>query len=65
VLTVAHRLNTIIDYDHKVVVLDDGQVVEHDNPRVLAERKNGTFANLLHSCSSIDPQVRGLVEETN
>lgn len=46
VLTIAHRLNTIMDYD-KVVVIEDGQVVEHDDPRVLAEEENSIFANLL------------------
>merc|ERR1712070_925222 len=33
-LTIAHRLDSIIDHD-KVVVLDKGRVAEYDNPRVL------------------------------
>jgi ABC-type multidrug transport system fused ATPase/permease subunit len=48
VLTIAHRLNTIMDYD-KVVVLDQGYVVEHDNPRVLAGKENGIFSRLVNS----------------
>ena len=47
VLTIAHRLNTIMDYD-KVLVLDGGQVVEFDNPDVLI-RNGGRFADMLKS----------------
>jgi ABC-type multidrug transport system fused ATPase/permease subunit len=34
VLSIAHRLDTVVDYD-KVVVLDQGKVVEVGNPREL------------------------------
>ena len=47
VLTIAHRLNTILDYD-KVMVLDGGQVVEFDKPDVLI-RKGGLFAEMIRS----------------
>ena len=47
VLTIAHRLNTIMDYD-KVLVLDGGRVVEFDNPDVLI-RKGGLFAEMVKS----------------
>ncbi|XP_065205456.1 multidrug resistance-associated protein 1-like isoform X2 [Planococcus citri] len=42
VLTIAHRLNTIMDYD-KIIVLDNGYVVEYDSPHVLLESKNSVF----------------------
>lgn len=45
VITVAHRLNTIADYD-KVVVMDRGQVVEMGAPYELLGR-NGTFAEMV------------------
>ena len=47
VLTIAHRLNTILDYD-KVLVLDGGRVVEFDNPDVLI-RNGGLFAEMVKS----------------
>lgn len=34
IITIAHRLETVLDYD-KVLVLDAGRVVEFDEPRVL------------------------------
>lgn len=46
VLTIAHRLNTILDYD-MVVVLDRGNVVEVGKPHELM-RADGLFASMLH-----------------
>ena len=48
VITIAHRLNTIMDYD-KVVVLDGGKVVENGRPRELLEAETGKFAELCRS----------------
>ena len=39
VFTIAHRLNTIADYD-KVLVMHDGHVVEFDNPFLLLVNNN-------------------------
>jgi len=44
-LTIAHRLDTIIDYD-KVVVLSEGKVVECGNPRELADTPGAVFSEM-------------------
>ncbi|XP_028913669.1 multidrug resistance-associated protein 6 isoform X3 [Ornithorhynchus anatinus] len=44
VLTIAHRLNTVMDCN-RVLVMDDGQVVEFDSPARLLTRK-GLFYRL-------------------
>ena len=48
VLTIAHRLNTIMDYD-KVLVMDQGRVVEFDKPRVLLQNTDGHFSRLVQT----------------
>ncbi|VVC32361.1 ABC transporter type 1, transmembrane domain,ABC transporter-like,P-loop containing nucleoside triphosphate [Cinara cedri] len=40
VLTIAHRLNTVMDSD-KVLVMDGGKMVEYDHPYKLLKNKNG------------------------
>ena len=44
VLTIAHRINTVMDYD-KVLVLEAGQVVECDTPEGLI-KAGGLFADM-------------------
>ncbi|XP_022645623.1 canalicular multispecific organic anion transporter 2-like isoform X2 [Varroa jacobsoni] len=41
-LTIAHRLNTIIDHN-KVMVMSDGLVVEYENPQVLLKKQDSLF----------------------
>lgn len=41
----AHRLQTVVDFD-KVVVLQDGRIVELGSPRDLLERKDSIFKAL-------------------
>lgn len=45
IITIAHRINTILDSD-RIVVLDHGRVAEFDSPAELVRRK-GLFYELV------------------
>ncbi|KAJ7306005.1 hypothetical protein JRQ81_010371 [Phrynocephalus forsythii] len=45
VLTIAHRLNTIMDYT-RVIVLDKGEIVESGPPADLLKKKKGIFCSM-------------------
>lgn len=45
VLTIAHRLHTVIDSD-RIMLLSDGNLIEFDNPQRLLEKTDGSFASL-------------------
>ncbi|KAJ7057949.1 hypothetical protein C8F01DRAFT_1210797 [Mycena amicta] len=44
-LTIAHRLKTVIDYD-RLLVLDKGKVVEFDTPYKLIQKEDGIFRGM-------------------
>lgn len=46
VLTIAHRLHTIMD-SNKVLVMDAGKAVEFDHPFVLLQNSEGSFSKLV------------------
>lgn len=46
VITVAHRIPTVIDND-LVLVLDDGKVIEYDSPTRLLEDSSSSFSKLV------------------
>ncbi|KAJ6264876.1 hypothetical protein Dda_1029 [Drechslerella dactyloides] len=45
VMTIAHRLNTIVDYD-RVLVLDHGKVKEYEHPWVLLQTEGSLFKDM-------------------
>lgn len=59
-LTIAHRLNTIMDSD-KVLVMGSGQVLEFDHPHVLLQRTEGHFKEMvLQTGASMVDQLKNV-----
>jgi ABC-type multidrug transport system fused ATPase/permease subunit len=56
-ITIAHRLQTIIDYD-KVLVLDKGEVVEYGDPFDLVSRKDGIFHGMCQMTGDLEVLVK-------
>ncbi|KAF7799416.1 hypothetical protein EIP86_010650 [Pleurotus ostreatoroseus] len=52
-LTVAHRLHTVIDYD-RLVVLDEGKIAENDTPWNLIQKQGGLFRNMCMKSGAFD-----------
>ncbi len=46
IITIAHRLNTILDYD-RVLVMDRGQVAEFDSPQALLKKSKSLFYEMI------------------
>ena len=60
IITIAHRLTTIADYDW-IVVMDKGRVREQGSPGGLL-RKNGMFAEMVRQTGE---QAKIIVEKAN
>ena len=52
IITIAHRINTILDSD-RIVVLDHGEVAEFDTPSALV-RRQGLFYELVKEAGLLD-----------
>lgn len=58
IITIAHRLQTIIDYDH-VLVLDKGRVAESDSPWKLISNEGGIFRNMCEVSGDLESLLEG------
>ncbi|ORZ35477.1 P-loop containing nucleoside triphosphate hydrolase protein [Catenaria anguillulae PL171] len=56
VLTIAHRLNTVIDFDF-ILALDAGKVVEFGSPADLLERPESLFSSLVEETGAANASV--------
>ncbi len=50
VITIAHRIKTIINYD-RILVLDNGEIKEFDKPNKLLENNKSLFYQLYNKSS--------------
>ena len=53
ILTIAHRIKTVINSD-RILVLDNGEVVEFDKPKTLLENKNSMFYEFYNNANQKD-----------
>jgi len=55
-LTIAHRLNTIINSD-RILVMDNGVCAEFDTPAKLLENENSIFSSLINETGAANARV--------
>lgn len=61
-ITVAHRLNTVMDYD-LILVMEQGQAIELGSPGELLSRKEGAFSRLVDATGEESSRaLRAIVE---
>lgn len=60
IITIAHRINTIIDSD-RIIVLEKGQVAEFDTPAELIKQR-GKFYDLAREAGLVDNDGLALVQ---
>ena len=58
IITIAHRINTILDSD-RIVVLDHGKVAEFDTPAELVKQR-GLFYELVREANLLGSVVEGI-----
>nr|XP_023023861.1 multidrug resistance-associated protein 4-like [Leptinotarsa decemlineata] len=65
VLTIAHRLHTIMDSD-RVLVMDAGEVKEFGHPHLLLQNDNGVFQGLVKETgSAMAANLREIAKQTS
>ena len=58
IITIAHRLQTIIDYD-KVLVLDKGRMIEYDSPWELISNEESIFHGMCEMSGDLEVLIEG------
>ena len=56
VITIAHRVDTILDYD-RVLVFEGGRVVEFDKPKMHVEKRRWKICRVVPASASLDVNV--------
>lgn len=57
-ITIAHRLQTVIDYD-KVLVLEKGEIKEFDNPWSLLKKEDSVFRGMCQMSGELETLEKG------
>lgn len=56
ILTIAHRLHTIMDNSDRILVLDAGEIVEFDHAHCLLQKADGFLSKLVNETGSFNAQ---------
>lgn len=56
ILTIAHRLRSIADYD-KILVMDAGMAVEYDHPHMLLQNKESVFYSMCANSGELEALI--------
>ncbi|KAH8120041.1 P-loop containing nucleoside triphosphate hydrolase protein [Phellopilus nigrolimitatus] len=64
VITIAHRLKTIVDYDRILVLGEGGRVIEFDSPQILMKRQGSAFREMCMGNADWE-ELRNIVEEVS
>ncbi|KAF7268017.1 hypothetical protein GWI33_018818 [Rhynchophorus ferrugineus] len=64
VLTIAHRLHTVMDSD-KVLVMDAGEAIEFDHPHILLQNHQGIFYGLVKETGKCTAEYLANIAEKN
>ena len=57
ILTIAHRLRSIIDYD-KILVMEAGEAVEYDAPHILLQNTSSVFYGMVAKSGELDALLK-------
>ena len=53
ILTIAHRIDTILDYD-RILILDKGKVLEYDRPDALLSNERSKFSEIVQESFGVN-----------